>query len=307
MIHSKLKVLLASLTALMLISLLTFDSQAQSNRVPPTPPQTIEPEPEATPAESKTVTDEKAALAAKAFAAQPVIDEQSTKILQQAAEALGGSNYLNVRTVIGKGFYSTYREGKSNVPLKFVDYIAYPDKERTEFRGEDTKIIQSNSGETGWLYDGSVRSLKDMKPDQIADFKFAMRINVDNLLRGVWRKEGAKVAYAGRREAGIGKRNLAVRVTYPDGFNVEFEFGAQDHIPAKVVYTRKNPEDETEEFKEEDRLAKFVSVNGILAPFVIDHYRSGAQTSRINYESIEFNAPVPDTLFARPENAKAVK
>ena len=42
-------------------------------------------------------------------------------------------------------------------------------------------------------------------------------------------------------------------------------------------------------------------------PVVIGHYINGKQTSRINYESIEFNRPLPDSLFAKPENAKAVK
>jgi hypothetical protein len=44
-----------------------------------------------------------------------------------------------------------------------------------------------------------------------------------------------------------------------------------------------------------------------MAPFVIDHYIAGTQTSRINYQSVEFNSPIADTLFARPANAKAVK
>jgi hypothetical protein len=144
-----------------------------------------------------------------------------------------------------------------------------------------------------------------MKPDQVADFKFAMRVNVDNFLRGTWRKERAKLAYAGRREAGLAKRNEAVRIIYPDGFAVEFEFGAQDHLPAKVLYKRLTKEGE--EAKEEDRMLQYIKIDGIMTPLVIDHYRNGVQASRINYESVQFNAQIPDSLFTRPENAKAVK
>ena len=46
---------------------------------------------------------------------------------------------------------------------------------------------------------------------------------------------------------------------------------------------------------------------GVTAPFVIDHYRAGLQTSRLHYDSVEFNQPAPDALFAKPANAKAVK
>jgi outer membrane lipoprotein-sorting protein len=86
---------------------------------------------------------------------------------------------------------------------------------------------------------------------------------------------------------------------------VDFEFGAKDSLPAKVIYQRKDAEGK--ELPEEDRMAQYIAVGGILVPYVIDHFRAGVQTSRINYESVEFNAPVADALFTRPANAKAVK
>lgn len=233
--------------------------------------------------------------------------EKAEQILLDALKALGGDSYLNVRTVVGRGYYTLYSGGQSGLPLSFVDYIVYPDKERTEFSGQGTKTIQTNTGETGWVYDGESKTLRDMKPPQIADFKQALRTSVDNLLRGAWRKEGATLNYIGRREAGLAKRNLAVRLTYKDGFTIEFEFGAQDHLPAKIIYQKPNPENDTEEITEEDRLAQYVEIGGIFVPFVIDHYRAGQQASRINYKSVEFNTPIADTLFTRPENAKAVK
>jgi hypothetical protein len=81
-------------------------------------------------------------------------------------------------------------------------------------------------------------------------------------------------------------------------------------MPAKVIYKRmraKPDSDELEEITEEDWLAKPITINGVTAPFVIDHYINGKQTSRINYESIEYNRPLPDTLFVKPANAKSVK
>lgn len=240
-----------------------------------------------------------------AAAAAPAIEEKAEKILQRAIAAMGGSAYLSVRSSVGRGLFTPFREGASGLPSSFIDYIIYPDKERTEFRGGGLKVIQTNTGETGWIYDGAAKTLKDMTPKQVADFKLAMRTNVDNLLRGVWRKEGAQVAYAGRREAGLAKRNETVRVTYADGFIAEFEFSAQDGLPARILYKRTNSDGE--EVAEEDRLAQFVTTDGIASPFVIDHYIAGIQTSRINYESIAFNTQLADTLFARPASVKAMK
>jgi hypothetical protein len=236
---------------------------------------------------------------------KPAPEEKAEQVLKRAIEVLGGSSYLNVRSAIGRGYFTQFKDGASGLPASFVDYVVYPDRERTEFKSGGLRIIQTNTGESGWIYDGATKTIKDITPEQVEDFKIAMRVSVEMLLRGQWRKEGAKLSYLGRREAGVGRRNEAVRLVYPDGLAVEFEFGARDGLPAKVIYKKKN--EAGEEVTEEDRLAQFVAVEGITSPFIIDHYRAGAQTSRINYKSIEYNMPVAETLFARPINAKAVK
>ena len=232
-------------------------------------------------------------------------DEKAEQILKRAIEVMGGSNYLNARSTIGRGLFTQFKDGVSGLPTTFVDYLVYPDKERTEFKGGGLRVVQTNVGQTGWLFDGATKSIRDIGPEQVKDFQIAIRTSVDSLLRGAWRREGAKLTYAGRREAGIARRNETVRLTYPDGLSVEFEFGARDNLPAKVIYKKKNADGE--EVQEEDHLAQFLPVDGITTPFVIDHFRAGVQTSRINYQSVEYNKPVPETLFAKPASVKALK
>jgi len=237
-------------------------------------------------------------------------DEKSQQIINRATEVLGGSAYLNVKTLVGKGFYTTFRDGATSIPARFLDYIAYPDRERTEFISEGIKTIQTNVGDTGWLYDGGVRKITDQKPQQVEDFKRAFKTSVENLLRGWWRKEGGKVVYVGRREAGLAKRNEAIRLTYSDGSWIEYEFGARDGLPAKIIYkrTRKNMDTgDVEETTEEDQLLKFIAVDGVTAPWVIDHFVNGHQTSRVNYESVQYNQNLPDTVFAKPDDVKKIK
>jgi hypothetical protein len=236
---------------------------------------------------------------------QAANDEKVEQIVRRALEAQGGSAFSGVRTIIGRGFFTPYDKGISTVPLAFVDYLAFPDRERTEFRGSRGRSIQTNVAGGGWLYESSTQSLADMKPEQLEDFRLAMRTSTDNLLRGWWRKEGARLTYLGRREAGLAKRNEAVRLTYPDGFTVDYEIGAKDNLPAKTFYKRKNAEGE--ETAEEDRFASYTTISGVTVPFIIDHFRGGEQTSRINYNSVEFNTPIADALFAKPANIKAIK
>ena len=63
----------------------------------------------------------------------PPLDDKAAKIVQRAIQAVGGNSYLNIKTVTGRGFITDYRDGVSGIPVRFVDYILYPDRERTEF------------------------------------------------------------------------------------------------------------------------------------------------------------------------------
>ena len=243
-------------------------------------------------------------------AASVTVDEKSQQIIDRAIEALGGQKYLSVQTVIGKGFYTTYRDGVTQLPARFLDYIVYPDKERTEFTSDGIRTIQTNVGETGWLFDGAVKKISEQSPAQVEDFKRAMKTGLEYVLRGNWKKDGGKITYVGRREAGVGKRNEAIRLTDPNGFWIEYEFGARDGLPAKIIYKRmrRDPDSgDMVETTEEDQLLKFIQVDGVTAPWVVDHFINGKQTSRINYESVQYNQRFPENLFAKPADVKAIK
>src|SRR5215471_14216265 len=112
--------------------------------------------------------------------------DKPEQIVQKAIQALGGDRYLNVKTVIGRGNFTDYKDGVSGIPVKFVDYIQYPDKERTEFTGGGAHTIQTNFGGSGWVFDGAAKTLKDQNADQIEEFRLAMRVGVENLLHGWW-------------------------------------------------------------------------------------------------------------------------
>src|SRR5690242_13445304 len=246
------------------------------------------------------------------FAQSPVtsVDEKSQQIIDRAIETLGGQKYLGVQTVIGKGFYTTFKDGISQIPARFLDYIAYPDRERTEFTGAGIRTIQTNTGETGWMFDGAVKKISDQTPAQVEEFKRAIRTSLEYLLRGYWKKDGGKITYVGRREAGLAKRNETIRLTLPDGYWIEYEFGAKDNLPSKIIYKRqrKDPDSgDMVETTEEDQFFKFIEMDGVTSAWVIDHYINGKQSSRINYESVQYNQAFPSDLFTKPANIKAIK
>ncbi len=230
-------------------------------------------------------------------------DEKSEAILKKAVQVLGGENYLKVKSQIGRGKFSLMRDGMIGSFQTFIDVIVFPDKERTEFKALGVKTVQTNVGDTGWIFDGEAQVINVQSETQVKDFKRGISASLDNLLREHWRGK-AELSYVGRREATVGKRNDVIKLTYDDGFAVEFEFSAEG-LPVKAIYKRTNPDGE--EQKEEDRYAQFVDFQGIKTPLIIDHFSGGVQTSRINYETMEFNKSIPDSVFAKPTNPKELK
>ncbi|MBP6005047.1 MAG: hypothetical protein KA746_16580 [Pyrinomonadaceae bacterium] len=232
-------------------------------------------------------------------------DEKAEAVIAKAVQHLGGERYLQIRSQIGRGKFSVIKESAVVSFQTFIDVIVFPDKERTEFKGGGSRTIQTNVGDTGWVFDGDQELVKVQSAEQVENFKRGIRVSLDNLLRGKW-KGSAELTYVGRRPATLGKRNDVVKLTYKDGLAVEFEFAADDGVPVKAIYKRPGEEGE-EEVTEEDRYAQFIEVDGVRTPFIIDRFTAGKQSSRINYSSIEFNKTIPDSVFAKPSSAKDAK
>jgi hypothetical protein len=242
-------------------------------------------------------------LANLTFAQTNKSDEKAEAVLKKAVEKLGGDNYLKVKSVIGRGKFSVLRDGAAISYQSFTDVLVYPDKERTEFKQSGVKTVQTNTGETGWIFDGAAETIGVQNKAQIENFKRGVRVSLDNLLRDYWRGK-ANLSYIGKRPASLGKRSEVLKLTFDDGFTVEFEF-SDEYFPIKAIYKRTNSENE--EIKEEDRYAQFVDVSGIKTPFIVDHFTNGQQTSRINYETIEINKTIPDAIFTKPNSPKELK
>ena len=239
-------------------------------------------------------------------AAQPAagtVTSAEEAILQKAIQKLGGDRYLKVTNQVGRGRFSSMRDGMILQSQTFIDVIVYPDKERTEFKGGGTKFVQTNAGSNGWVFDGDQELIKIQTEEQIANFHRGMRVSIDTLLRGGWRGKG-DISYIGKRASTLGKRNDVVKLTYEDGLTIEFEF-SEDGTPMKASYKRTNSEGE--ELTEEDRYAQWVDVGGIRAPYIVDRFTNGKPSSRINYDSIEYNLRVPDSIFDKPSNPKDLK
>ena len=230
-------------------------------------------------------------------------------LIGDAIKALGGEAYLNVRTIVGRGLYTAFEKGVSGIPSEFVDYVVYPDRERTEFGKGDQKFIQTNAGDSGWIYDASQKLIRDQTGEQVKNFKQGQRYDLNLLLRRGWKEPGTKLVYIGRREIWRNTFSEAIRVVYADGYSVTLHFDPRAKLPYMIEYRAeyKNQDDEVKTGDNQIRFFRWVDYNGVQFPTVQDFYRDGKQSARVNYETVTLNGAVADKLFAKPTNVKEVK
>lgn len=225
-------------------------------------------------------------------------------LIQDAIKARGGDAYLAVRTIISQGQFTQFEKGISGLPRSFIDYIAYPDRERTEFGKGNDKYIQTNSGAAGWIYDAPQKMIRDQTDEQIKSFQQGFRHDLENLLRQSWQETGAKLVYLGRREPWRNTFSEAIRVDFADQTSVTLHFDPRTKLPLMSEYKSVSADKTTDD---QTRYFRWVEFGGIMFPTIQDFYREGQQTARVNYDTVRFNESIPEKLFTKPASIKEVK
>jgi outer membrane lipoprotein-sorting protein len=232
--------------------------------------------------------------------------ERGAELIKQAVQARGGERFLSVTNILTNGMYTPFVQGLSQNPKKFEDWVIYPDKERTEFgKGKKkNRIIQVNTGKTGWVYDGDSETLKDQTDKQIGEYLESVDYDLDRLLRSAAKGAGVEAGFAGREETRPGERADVIAFKIKSDQTAYLTLDQQTHLPMSLSYEKT---EDTGLVKQEIRFNQFVDYDGVKYPNIIDYFRDGVQTIRLNIQSIKLNTQVSDELFAKPANAKAVK
>ena len=230
-------------------------------------------------------------------------DERAEAVLAAAVQKIGGEKFLATRNMFLSGRVSSIQKGVTVASESLTALIVYPYQDRIETKSGKVKIVRVSGEDSGWYFDGNVDAIFDMGPDQFARVVRARRGSMDTLLRGFW-KGKAKLTYIGKREALLGRRSDAVKLTYDDGEEFEFEFD-HENLPFKAISRFKGINEET--LVEETRFAQFIEQNGIRFPLVIDRLIDGNQVSRTNYDSFRFDVRVPDSIFTKPTDIRVFR
>src|SRR5262245_158552 len=232
--------------------------------------------------------------------------ERGGELIKQAVQARGGERFLSYTGIMSTGMYTPFEKGLSQNPIQFVDWIVYPDKERTEFgKGKKkNRRIQVNVGKTGWVYDGDAETLKDQTDKQVEEHLEGLEFDIDRLLRAAAKGDGVEVGFAGREETRPGERADSIAIRLKSDRTAYLLLDSQTHLPISLSYEK------TEDgglVKQETRYNQYVDYDGVKFPNIVDFFRDNVQTGRVNYQLIKLNTQVGDDLFAKPASPKAIK
>lgn len=246
------------------------------------------------------------ARAQKADPNDPKNAERGRELVKQAIQARGGDRFLNYTNITSTGVFTPFENGISKNPTRFVDWVIFPDKERTEFgKGKKKdRRIQVNVGSTGWVYDGEAETLKDQNDKQIQEHIEGLDADVDRLLRRAAKDPKLDVQFAGREEIRPGERADVVSIKLKSEQVFYIWLAPQTHLPMSLNYERAGDSGLT---RNEIRYFQYVDYDGVKFPNIVDYYRDSVQVSRVNIESVKLNAPIGEELFTKPPSVKAIK
>ena len=232
-------------------------------------------------------------------------DENAIKrLFDDAIDSMGGETYLNVTDMVSEGqMFGFDSDGASSLPIKYFDYTKFPDKSRFEVGSDKKKrdITVFNLGTNeGWILEGD-RETRDAKPEEMADFKNAVRHSIDMICRFRYKDPENKLFYLGPGDGQDVTLEL-VKIVDPENDEVVIYFDRISKLPAKIEYKDINNKGVRQRHVEE--FSQWHKIQGVNTPLRIDRYVNGRRSSQHFTLKITYNNNLPDSLFTKPERQK---
>jgi len=238
--------------------------------------------------------------------------ERGKRIVDEAVEALGGENFLQMADRVETGrAYSFYRERLNGLSIAtiYTRYLTRPEppvagflgvREREAFgKKRDSAVILAD----GEGYDITFRGARPLPDDRIERFKDSTLRNVLYILRMRLGEPGLICESRGMDVVENQSVDI-VDITDADNRVVTVYFSHVTHLPVKQVTNRRDPL--TKDLVEEvTRFAKYRDVgDGVMWPFDVQRERNGEKIFQMYADSVVVNKGLTDNLFTLPANMK---
>ena len=218
------------------------------------------------------------------------------KVLDGMIEALGGQAFLDVREIHTTGRFFSFVRGDLAGSDLFVDYIKFPDMERTEFGKERFKTITINRGTQGWKIEGrdKDRKVEPQSAKQAEDFVRDFKTGFDYVARFVLDLPRTTAQGLGTESIDF-KRADVIEVRDPSKNVITIFIDRDSRLPVKIQVRRVDDPAVREEL-----FGNWHKIQGVMTPLFISRSTGGVKTMEIRLDTASFNSGLADTLFTPP-------
>ena len=215
------------------------------------------------------------------------------QVVDQMIQALGGPAFLDVKEIHTSGrFFSFSRGGLSGGDF-YLDYIKFPDMERTEFGRERNRSITINKGSEGWKIEGK-KGTEPQSAAQSEEFLANFKTSFDYVLRFVIKHPQTTIQNLPTEIIDF-KRTDVVELRDAAKNRIRFYVDRDTQLPVKMQIRRAN-----ESALQEELYGNWHKFQGVMTPMFVGRFTDGVKTMEIRAETAAYNSGLSDSLFAVP-------
>jgi hypothetical protein len=226
-----------------------------------------------------------------ALFAQP----RSNQILDQMLQALGGDAFLEVKEIHTTGRFFAFTRGELSGGDTFVDYIKFPDMERTEFGKDRDKSVTINRGMEGWRIEGR-KDPEPQSPGQTKEFLSDFKTSFDYVLRFVVHHPQTTVQVLASEIIDF-KRTDVLELRDTTKNRIRFFVDRNTRLPVKMQVRKAD-----ESSVREELFGNWHRFQEVMTPLFVARFKDSIKTMEIRAETVNYNSGLSDNLFAPPSS-----
>ena len=228
-----------------------------------------------------------------ATAAKDPSVQKAKQVLDDMIRALGGENYLNIRTMTSEGRSYSFWQGKpSGMGVVFWRFWEWPDKDRVELT-KQRDVVELNVGDKG--YEVTYKGTATQDPKQVEDYLRRRDHSLENVIRKWLPAPGSIILYSG---TAIVEQTLTDEVTVFNSENdsVTISVDPHSHLPIRKTFSYRDPIDRQKD-DDADIFANYRVVQGVNTPFSVVRMQNGEMRSQRFISNVTYNTELAPTLF----------
>jgi len=229
--------------------------------------------------------------------------KQARTALDAMVQAMGGTDWLNMRTQLRQGHVAAFFHGKpSGGTTDYWEYHVWPDHDRIEYT-KHRDVVQFYIGRTG--EEVTYKGKAALPQEQVDDFLRRRDHSIETAVK-LWLKDPQTILiYEGQR---LAERHLADQVTLISAQNeaVTILMDTQTHLPLRRTFEWRDPlyKDKNLDAEEYD---DYHTVNGLPTPFTITRFKNEDMISQRFLDHVTYNQDLPADFWDVNAAEKRIK